>query len=54
MFDHAHPITIKVTFSFLKYVLAWKIQLDLSIYGNSSLMPIFEDSHPKIMKVHNS
>ena len=24
IFEHAHPITIKVTFSFLEYVLAWK------------------------------
>ena len=51
IFDHAHSITIKLTFSFLKYVLACK-KLDRFIRSlKLSPMPIFDYSHPKIIKV---
>ena len=54
IFDHVHPITIKVTFSFPEYVLAYNLSGRL-IYSFKdyfkSPMPIFDDNQPKIIKV---
>ena len=50
LFDHAHPITIKVTFTFLKYVLACKhsarFMHSLKLEPHAHFWP----QHPKIIK----
>ena len=48
----AHPITIKVMFSFPEYVLTCKKSAKfIYSFRNWSPMPIFDHNHPKIIKV---
>ena len=52
IFDHVHPITIKVTFSFPEYVLVCNMSARLiHSFKDQSPMPIFDHNQPKVMKV---
>ena len=59
IFDHSHPIIIKVTFIFLKFVLTCINQLTSSIYSwdktgvprPKTLCPLFGQHHQKIIEI---
>ena len=51
IFEHAHLITIKVTFSFPEYVLACKKSARfIHSFRDLIPMPIFDHNQPKIIK----
>ena len=51
IFDHAHPVTIKVTSGFPENVLACKKSASFISFRDQSPIPIFDHNQPKIIKV---